>query len=260
MTVTLHHRTSGTGPPLVLSPSLGTTLELWQPQLPVLERHFLVVSHDLPGHGGSQELAGPATVERFAEAVLALLDELQLGRVSFCGLSLGGMVGMALARMAPERIDRLVLACTAPYLGPPESWHERARRVRIAGTAAIAEAVLARWFTERFLAAQPVIVAAHRAMLEATPRAGYANACEAIARWDARAELDAIRARTLVIAGERDVATTPEDGATLAGSISGGALAVVPDAAHLANVEQPERFTEVLLGFLEHADRSEEAA
>lgn len=246
--------------PLVLSNSLGTTTELWDAQLPSLERDHRVIRYDHPGHGLSSTPNRPLTVEALAEGVLELLDRLELERVSFCGLSLGGMVGMALSLAAPDRIDRLVLACSAAYLGPPEGWYERARLVRAGGTTAVAEGVLERWFTETLRTEQTATVARFRAMLEATPRAGYAACCEAIAAWDARESLGAIAAPTLVIAGAEDPATPPEDSAFLAESIPGAALAVLPDAAHLANVEQPESFTHALLGHLVTAPSSSEEA
>jgi 3-oxoadipate enol-lactonase len=247
-------------PVLVLSNSLGTTTELWDAQLPALERDFRVVRYDHPGHGRSPVPDGPLTVQALAAGVVELLDRLELERVSFCGLSLGGMVGMALALDAPERVDRLVLCCTAAYLGPAEGWHERAELVRAGRTAAVAERVLGRWFTDRFHPEHPDAVTRFREMLEATPAEGYAACCEAIARWDVRADLGAIRAPTLVIAGAEDVATPPEEASFLAESIPGAALAVLPGAAHLANVEQPEPFNRALLGHLSVPKSSEEAA
>ncbi len=249
-----------TKPVLVLSSSLGTTWELWDAQLGELTRHFRILRYDHPGHGRSETPAGPITVEALAGGVVELLDRLELERVSFCGLSLGGMVGMALALEAPERVDRLVLCCTAAYLGPPQDWHERARLVRTAGTAAIAERVLERWFTERLRNEHPALVARFREMLEATPPEGYAACCEAIASWDARTSLDTIHAPTLVIAGSEDVATPPEDAAFLAESVPAAELAVLPDAAHLANVAQPELFNRALLDHLLVHPSSEEAA
>jgi 3-oxoadipate enol-lactonase len=250
--VTLAYRIDGedANPPLVLASSLGTTWELWDPQLPALVEDFRVVRFDNPGHGRSPLPDARFTVESLADQVVELLDALELERVSFCGLSLGGMVGMALALRAPERLDRLVLCCTAAKLGPVEGWHERARLVRARGTSAIAEAVLGRWFTEGFRDLQPQSVARFREMLESIPAEGYAACCEAIARWDARSNVSAIRTPTLVIAGADDVATPPEDGAFLAGAIRGAELTVLPGAAHLANVEQPALFTQSLLGHL----------
>jgi 3-oxoadipate enol-lactonase len=250
--VTLAHRIDGqtSGPTLVLASSLGTTWELWDAQLSALAQDFRVVRFDHPGHGRSPIPDAPVTVESLADGVVELLDALELERVSFCGLSLGGMVGMALGVRAPERLDRLVLCCTAAYLGPPEGWYERARRVRARGTSAIAEAVVGRWFTERFRDESPATVARFREMLEAIPAEGYADCCQAIARWDARSDVSTIRAATLVISGADDVATPVEDGTFLAESIPGAELTVLPECAHLANVEQPTLFARTLLHHL----------
>jgi 3-oxoadipate enol-lactonase len=237
-------------PPLVLASSLGTTWELWDAQLPSLVEDFRVVRYDHPGHGRSPIPDASLTIESLAEGVVELIDALDLERISFCGLSLGGMVGIALALRAPERVDRLVLCCTAAHLGPVEGWYERAEVVRARGTSAIADAVLGRWFTERFRDESPVTIARFREMLEGTPAEGYAACCGAIARWDARSDVSAIRAPTLVISGDDDVATPPQDGAFLAGSIPGAELTVLPECAHLANVEQPALFTRALLGHL----------
>jgi 3-oxoadipate enol-lactonase len=194
-----------------------------------------------------------------ARGVVELLDRLELERASFCGVSLGGMIGMALALIAPERLDRLVLSCTAAHLGPPDGWHERARIVRAKGTAAIAEAVVGRWFTQRFRDEQRADTARFRTMLESTRPEGYAACCEAIAGFDLRARLGAIRASTLVISGADDAATPPQDGAFLAESIARAEHVVLPAASHLANVEQPEAFNRALLAHLVPST-SEEAA
>ena len=173
-------------PVLVLSNSLGTTQELWERQLPDLVEHFRVLTYDHPGHGASELPERPWTVESLARGLLGLIDELELDRVSLCGVSLGGMVGMALALEAPERIDRLVLSCTSAYLGPPEGWWERAQTVRREGMDAIADLVVSRWFTPELAAEEPETVARFRALLTATPPEGYARCCEAVGAWDAR--------------------------------------------------------------------------
>ena len=258
----LSYRLDGpvSAPTLVLSNSLGTTVHLWDTQVRALVPHFRVLRYDHPGHGASEVPAGPVTMGALTHDLVELLDALELERVSFCGLSLGGMVGMTLALEAPERIDRLVLCCTAAYLGPPDGWQERARVVRERGTAAVAETVVGRWFTAGFRTAQPATVSHFREMLEATPSEGYAACCEAIARWDARDAVHAIRAPTLVIAGAADQAVTAEDAAFLAQAIAGAEIEVLPEAAHLANVEQPELFTQALLRHLGVRPNSEEAA
>ena len=235
---------------VVLSNSLGTTQELWSRQIPELAERFRVLTYDHPGHGASELLARPCTVETFAHGLLGLLDELGLERVSLCGVSLGGIVGMALALEAPERVERLVLACTSAYLGPPEGWAERARIVRTAGMEAIADTVVGRWFTPELPREQPETVARFRAMLAATPPEGYARCCEAVGAWDARERISAIASPVLVVAGKDDPATPVENAELIASRIPGARLHVLERAAHLANVERATAFTSAVLEHL----------
>jgi 3-oxoadipate enol-lactonase len=244
--VTLFHRLDGepSAPALVLSSSLGTTHELWEPQLRALAERYHVLRYDQPGHGGSR--AGPSTIEGLADALLGLLDELGFERVAFAGLSLGGMIGIWLAAHAPERVARLVLACTAARLPPREQWQERADTVRAHGVDAIADSVVARWFTPRFHDEQQETVQRYRAMLAATPAEGYARCCEAIRDMDLRPELARIDAPTTVVVGRYDPVVSKEARQELAGIH--GARVVELDAAHLASVEQPDAFAKVVLG------------
>ena len=248
----LDHRLHGPAgaPAVVLASSLGTGQELWSRQLPELAERFRVLTYDHPGHGASELPEPPCTVEAFAHGLLDLVDELELERVSICGTSLGGMVAIALALAAPERVERLVLSCTSAYLGPPDVWVERARTVRAEGTEAIADAVVARWFTTAFAREQPETVARFRAMLVDTPREGYARSCDALAAWDARERIAAVSAPTLVVAGADDSATPVEHGELLASCVPEARLLVLDRAAHLANVEQAERFTVAVLAHL----------
>jgi 3-oxoadipate enol-lactonase len=244
--VTLFHRFDGPvpAPVLVLAGSLGTTHAIWEPQVDALAGPFRVLRYDHPGHGAS--LPGPRSIEELAQAVLSLLDELELERAAWCGLSLGGMVGMWLAANAPERIERLVLACTAPHLPPPRFWQERADTVRAHGVAAVADAVVARWFTPRFAAEHADVVRGFLGMLAATPSEGYARCCEALRDMDLRPELARIEAPTTVILGAHDPVVTLEARRDL--SAIRGARVVELDAAHLASVERPVEFTEAVLG------------
>ncbi len=250
--MSLSYRLEGSedAPVLVLSNSLGTTRELWERQAHVLADRFRLLTYDHPGHGASELPEDPSTVEDFAGGLLALLDELGLERVSLCGVSLGGMVGMALALEAPERVERLVLACTSAYLGPPHAWAERARIARTEGIEAIADAVVGRWFTPEFAREEPDTVARFRAMLTATPPEGYARCCEAIGAWDARERISAIAAPVLVVAGADDPATPVEHAELIASRIPGARLQVLERAAHLANVERADAFTSAVLEHL----------
>lgn len=244
----LHGR--GGAPALVLGNSLGTRQHLWSRQLPELTERFRVLTYDHPGHGSSELPEESCTVEAFAHSLLELLDALALERVSFCGTSLGGMVGIALALEAPERVERLVLSCTSAYLGPPERWTERSRIVRAEGMEAVADSVVVRWFTPELSREEPETVARFRAMLVATPAEGYARCCEALAAWDARERLSAISVPTLVVAGAEDPATPVEHAELLASRIPEARLLVLERAAHLANVERADEFTEAVLDHL----------
>jgi 3-oxoadipate enol-lactonase len=167
---------------------------------------------------------------------------LELERVSLCGLSLGGATAMWFAVNAAERLERLVLACTSATFGEPEPWLERAALVRAGGLEPIADSILVNWFTASFAAANPEIVAHFKALLTGTPRERYARCCDAIARWDFREQLTEIRVPTLVVVAAEDPSTPREHAELIAAQIDGAKLAVLPQAAHLANVEQPEAF------------------
>jgi 3-oxoadipate enol-lactonase len=166
--VSLYHRLDGdeSAPVLVLASSLGTTHAMWDPQVDAIAGAFRVLRYDHPGHGASP--AGPRSIEGLARAAVDLLDELGLERVTWCGLSLGGMLGMWLAANAPRRLERLVLACTAAHLPPPAFWQERADTVRARGVDSIADLVVARWFTVPFAGEQPETVRRFRQMLAET--------------------------------------------------------------------------------------------
>jgi 3-oxoadipate enol-lactonase len=250
--VTLDYRLHGPegAPALVLSNSLGTTQELWERQLPELSQRFRVLTYDHPGHGSSPAPEQPTTVEGLAKVLRGLLDELDLQRVSFCGVSIGGMVGMALALDAPERVERLVLSCTSAFLGPPDQWAERARLVRAEGVEAIADTVVGRWFTTKLADEEPELVARFRATLAATPREGYARCCEALGAWDARERIAAISAPTLVVAGADDPATPVAHADLIVARIHGARLLVLEHAAHLANVERAATFNRAVLEHL----------
>jgi 3-oxoadipate enol-lactonase len=146
----------------------------------------------------------------------------------------------------PERVDRLVVCCTAAKFGTPEGWAERAAKVLAEGTESVADLALGRWFTPGFRARQPAVFAEARAGLAATPAAGYAACCGAIGRMDLRDDVRRIGAPALAVAGADDPSTTPEDMAGLAAAIPGCRLAVVDGAAHLANLEQPEAVTRLI--------------
>jgi 3-oxoadipate enol-lactonase len=251
-TVELHHTFAGPQDAgvVVLSNSLGTTLAMWEPQAAALARDHRVLRYDLRGHGRSPVPEAPYSIADLGSDLLALLDRNGIARASLFGVSLGGMVSMWVAAHAPERVDRLVLCSTSAVMGPPESWTERAALVRREGTAAVADSVVARWFTPAFAAAQPDVVARIRGQLAATPAEGYAGCCEAIREMDQRPDLPAIAAPTLVIAAEGDPSTPPAHARTIAGLIPGARLEVLDRGAHLVNVEAPDVVNPLVLAHL----------
>jgi len=216
-------------PVLVLPSSLGTSIDLWEANLSHWPS-FRVLRYDQPGHD---------SIDGLGQDLLRLLDVLELERVSVCGLSLGGATAMWFAANAGER---LVLACTSATFGEPRPWFERAALVRTGGLEPIADSILANWFTASFAVANSETVARFRALLTDTPPERYARCCDAIARWDFAEQLAEIRAPTLVIAAAEDPSTPREHAELIAARIDGAKLAVLPHAAHLANVEQPEAF------------------
>jgi len=238
------------GPPILLSNSLGTTTEMWDPQIPALAEHFRVIRYDTRGHGSAPVPDGPYAIDDVGADAVALLDRLGIERAHVAGVSLGGMTGMWLGVNAPERVGRLVLICTSAMLAEEHDWPARARTVREQGTSAIAEATMTRWFTEGFIAKEPDTVAKLRRALEDTPPEGYAGCCDAIAGMDLLDAIESVAAPTLVIAGRQDPATPPPHAERIAERIPGARLELV-DAAHLANIELADDVTALTLAHLE---------
>ncbi len=235
---------------LVLSSSLGTTLELWDANVAAFAQRFQVLRYDHRGHGGSPVPDGPYEVSDLAGDALDLLDQVGVERVFWCGLSLGGAVGLWLAANAPERLDRLVVVSSSARFGPEDVWRRRARLVREGGVSSISDAVLERWFTPSYRKTEPEVVLRFREMLESTPREGYAACCEAIATWDFREQLARVAVPTLVVTAEEDPATPPAHGRLLAEGIPSASLRVIPGAAHLVNVERPHELSGLVLRHL----------
>ncbi|MER6945334.1 4-carboxymuconolactone decarboxylase [Nonomuraea sp. NPDC000554] len=240
----LHYRLDGPegGPPLVLGPSLGTSLRVWEPQLAALSRTFRVLRFDLPGHGGSGPI-GVRTVDDLAERVLEVAGAAGFGDFHYAGISLGGAIGATLAVRHPARVRSLAMICSSARFGEPAAWRERAGLVRARGTAALLDATAARWF------AGP----ADQALLDdlaGTDDAGYAACCDALAGYDLRGALPGITAPTLVLAGRDDPATPPAHARELADGIPRATLVEVAGAAHLAGVDQPAAVTSALLAHL----------
>lgn len=236
-------------PVLVMSNSLGTDLNMWAPQVASFTQHFRLLRYDQRGHGKSDAPAGQYTMERLGRDVLALLDGLGLKRVYFCGLSMGGMTGMWLGANAGDRFERLALCNTSGDTAHPELWEQRIETVRKSGMQVIAAASPERWFTKGFRERDPATVARICAMVAATNPEGYVGCCYAIRDNHQIDSLAKVKVPTMVLAGAEDPATPPTAGKAVADRIKGAKYVELP-AAHLSNIEQPERFTSEVLGFL----------
>jgi 3-oxoadipate enol-lactonase len=235
---------------LVLSNSLGTNRNMWAPQMEAFTGEFRVLRYDGRGHGASTAPPGGYSLDRLGTDVLELIDALAVAKVHFCGLSLGGMVGQWLGYRAPERLDKLVLANTSGYMGPPSVWQKRIDLVRREGLEAIADSTVERWLTARFRAENPGRVADLRAMLLATSPQGYVGCCAAIRDMDLRRIAPLVETSTLVIGGTADPATPPAHSRALSLAIPNANVPVMFEAAHLSNYEASESFTGCVLKFL----------
>jgi 3-oxoadipate enol-lactonase len=236
-------------PVLMLSNSLGTDLHMWDPQVAALTQHFRLVRYDRRGHGKSGVPKGPYTMEMLGRDVLAVLDALKIEKINWCGLSMGGMVGMWLGANAPQRINRLILSNTSAWFADKEIWNGRIKTVREKGLASIVGGTMERWFTPDFREREPKKIEWLSEMFLATNPEGYIACGEAVRDMDHREIIKSITAPTLVIAGRHDPATTVEHGEFIRSRIPGASMTVL-DAAHIANVEQAHDYTDAVLGFL----------
>ncbi len=246
--ITLHYTVEGRGPWLLMNHALGCDGGMWDAQAKWLSNRFTVLRPDTRGHGTSEAPPGPYDFDMLAADALALLDALQVARVHWLGLSLGGMIGQALALAHPERIASLVLADTSSRY-PPEVeavWAERIRLVREQGMAAIVDATLERWFTAPFRQARPDIMQRIGGMIRTTPVAGYTGCGAAIPRLNFTDRLRTLSCPALVIVGEADTGTPPEMAHAIRDAIPGAELITLRSAAHLSNIEQTAAFNGAL--------------
>lgn len=238
---------------LVLGPSLGTDTGLFGDQVAALADRYRLVRYNLPGHGGASAPPGPYTMAGMASDVLALLERHGIDRFHYAGVSIGGAIGLQLALEAGERLASLTVCASAARFADPPSWHDRAATVRGQGTEAMLASRPGTWYTHEFARAEPEAAEALLEMLRATTDEGYAGCCEAIAEFDVRERLAEITVPTLALAGAEDPATPPEMLQQITDSVPGARLVVVPNAAHLPGVEQPETVNKELANHIADA-------
>lgn len=240
-------------PVVVLSHSLACSMVMWAPQLDLLEDHFRVLRYDTRGHGDSDAPPEPYTLEQLVNDAIGLVDGLGVDRFHWVGLSMGGMIGQGLALSHPGRLDSLVLADTAAEI-PDESqpvWQERIDAVRNAGMQAVAETTLERWFTPDYLKQNPPGIDQIRQQILSTPVAGYIGCSEAIRRLNYLEALAEIQTSVLIMVGADDPGTPVSASEAMHARIQGSTLAVIPEAAHLSNIEQTRVFNTHLMDHLQ---------
>jgi 3-oxoadipate enol-lactonase len=236
-------------PALMLSNSLGTNLHMWDDQAAEFAKHFRLVRYDRRGHGKSGAPKGPYSFDRFGRDILAIIDALQIKKMNWCGLSMGGMDGQWLGANAPDRVEKLILANTNFYYADKAPWADRIKFVQEKGLTELVGLNMERWFTAGFRERAPQAIARMTEMFVATNPGGYVACVEAIRDMDFRTSNPKVTTPTLVIVGKQDPATPPSAGEAIAQQIKGAKL-VALDAAHISNVEQPKAFADAVLDFL----------
>ncbi|MDH6300260.1 3-oxoadipate enol-lactonase [Polynucleobacter sphagniphilus] len=235
-------------PAIIFSNSLGTDHSMWDGQLEILRRDFYLIRYDTRGHGLTHSPKGPYTIAQLANDVLGLLDYLSIDKAFFCGISMGGLIGQWLAVNAPERIEALVIANTAPKIGTEQAWKERAALVRKEGLNTIAESAPSRWFTPEFYGSSPKAVNELLINLKNMNPEGYASCCDALASEDLRGSISKIGIPTLIIGGDKDPVTTLDDAQHIQAQIKGSTILAIP-ASHISNIEAEVEFNQAIKHF-----------
>jgi len=256
--ITIHYALEGpaSAPVVLFSNSLMANYRMWDLQTAVLRSRYRVLRYDQRGHGKTEVPPGPYSIDVLARDAVALLDALGIQeKVHFVGLSLGGFTGQRVGLDYGDRLKSLVLCDTAAHMPPPSLWDERIHLARSQGMTALEPGSIDRWFTKDFQQSHAAAIEPIREGIRATPVEGFIGSCEAIKAMDHRELLSRIRTPTLVMVGEQDPATPVSAARILHNAIATSEFFLINDAAHLANVQQPEIFNRALVSFLErHSD------
>lgn len=247
----LHYKIEGAenAPVILFCNSLGTNLHMWDEQIASLTNTFRVVRYDRRGHGQSTASSVPFTIEDLGKDVLALIEHLALGKVHFCGLSIGGLVGQWLGINASHKLHSLTICASAAKIGTAEAWLERAKMVREQGLSPLLEGTEQRWFTPEFTQKNPQVKTAILNEFLETSAEGYAQCCEALATADFNADLFKIKVPTLCIYGDDDPVCPASDLIHIARNVQKGQDLGIP-GRHIFNLESAEQFNTALTSFI----------
>jgi 3-oxoadipate enol-lactonase len=235
-------------PWLVLSHSLACSVRMWDPTVAAFKDSFRILNYDMRGHGATTAAAAPYTLDLLADDVLGLMQSLNIGKAKYCGLSIGGMIGQTLALRKDHPFEKMVFADTT-HAQPPEAlkqWEDRIRIAESKGMAGLLDSTMERWFTPPFRSSAEAKKIA--ALILATPVAGYVGCGRAIMGLNTSARLKEIKVPVLAVTGNDDGAA---GGTRFIGeNVPGAKFVGIPQASHIANVEQPEAFNRALRDFL----------
>jgi 3-oxoadipate enol-lactonase len=242
----------GAAPAVVLAHAIGCDHRMWDDLFARLSPTYRVIAIDARGHGRSPVPPRPYTLAMLADDARALLDRLGIAEAHWVGLSMGGMAGQAFALAHPDRLQKLVIANSTSSYGPEGRvvWSNRIKLVEEGGLAAIRDMVAQRYFSDAFRREHADTVQTVMDRFMETPVQGYLGCCDAIRELDFSQRLSAIHAPTLVIAGSEDAGTPVAMSTAIAKGIPGAKLEVIPGAAHLAAVEKPGEFADLVTRFL----------
>lgn len=224
-------------------------MSMWDELVPYLLPYFRVLQYDTRGHGQSELTEGPYTIAQLGNDVIELLDELNIGKVHFCGLSMGGLIGQWLGIHHPERLHKLIISNTDSKIGTVEGWRERIQTINEKGMSAIVEGTMEKWFTEGFHKSDPSRVAEMTQIFLANRTAGYIACCTAIGAADFREAIKTISLETLIITGDEDAVTTAVQAEKMQQEIADAQLKVF-QARHLPSTELPNEYAETLINFI----------
>ncbi len=252
--ITTHYELTGepASETVVLSHSLGSSLTMWNLQTQLLTDSYQVLRYDTRGHGQSSAPPGSYTMAMLIGDAIALLDALEIDKVHWVGLSMGGMIGQGLALSAPERLMSLTLCNTMSVIRDEmkDVWQNRIKSGERFGMHHLVDATMERWFTEKYRTANSETYQMIRAQFLQTPVYGYVGCCHAIYELNYVDQLNQIAIPTHIIAGDQDYATPVAESSVMHERISGSSINVIKGAAHLSNIEQSEQFNTSLLNFL----------
>lgn len=241
-------------PTLVFSNSLGSDLRSWDGVVSCLGDRFRIIRYDKRGHGLTDALEPPYSMDDLSDDLVGLLDKLDIQNVLLCGLSVGGLIAQRFALQHPDRVRGLVLCDTGTRIGTVESWNQRIEIVRSGGVESFVAPSMERWFSAAFRRQRAAEVRGYANMLRQISVKGYLGVCAALRDADLTQAVRAISKPTLVLCGDQDIATPPEMGRALAEAIPGAKFSLIPDAAHLSCIEQPERMANLVTQYFKEAN------